>query len=151
MSASKDTFIQGETATFTVADAGYSAVRFAYGASSADMENVDGVWTVTFSTATLSGSYNWAAFADGMVVASGRFNVRSLVSKYRAVVDAIDAAMGKVGANGKVSITIGEISLQDKTFDEMMKWRGYFANLAAAEESGATPTFGPARTEVVLQ
>lgn len=150
MSANRYSFIQGETGIFTVPDNGYNAVRFAYGAKSADMDKVNGVWTVSISTASLSGSYNWAMFADGSVVSSGRFNVRVLASKNRAIVEAIDAAMAKTAANGKYSVTVGEISLQDKTFDEMMKWRGYFESLAAADESGSTPTFGPYRTEVAL-
>ena len=58
--------------------------------------------------------------------------------------------MAKTAANGKYSITVGEISLQDKTFDEMMKWRGYFESLAAADESGAPSAYGPYRTEVAL-
>lgn len=150
MSANRDSFVQGETAVFTVADGGYASVRFAYGAQSVEMAKADGVWSASFSTANLSGAYNWAAFADGTVVASGSFNVRLLVSKHRAVVQAIDAAMQKVAANGKYSVTVGEISLTDKTFEEMMKWRGYYDSLAAADESGGSPAIGPYRTEVVL-
>ena len=151
MSASKDIFFQGETATFTVADSGYSAVRLAYGAKSADMAKADGAWSAAISTAGLSGRVNYAIFADGVVVSSGCFVVQLLVSPYRAVVAAIDAAMQKVAANGKYSVTVGEISLQDKTFDEMMKWRGYYESLADAQESGGVSSIGPYRTEVALQ
>ena len=151
VSASKDIFIQGETATFTVADSGYSAVRLAYGAKSADMTKADGTWSVSISTAALSGRVNYAVFADGSVVSSGTFVVRLLVSQYRAAVAAIDAAMQKVGANGKYSISVGEINLTDKTFDEMMKWRGYYESLADAQESGGVAAIGPYRTEVALQ
>jgi hypothetical protein len=151
VSASKDIFIQGETATFTVADNGYAAVHLAYGSKSADMTKADGVWTAAISTASLSGRVNYAIFADGVVVSSGCFVVRLLVSQYRAAVAAIDAAMQKVGANGKYSISVGEINLTDKTFDEMMKWRGYYESLADAQESGGVATIGPYRTEVALQ
>lgn len=153
MSASKDIFIQGETATFTVADSGYSAVRLAYGAKSADMEKSIGgdSWNVSISTNGLSGRVNYAIFADGVVVSSGCFVVQLLVSPYRAAVQAIDAAMQKVAANGKYSVSVGEINLTDKTFDEMMKWRGYYESLADAQESGGVASIGPYRTEVALQ
>ena len=59
--------------------------------------------------------------------------------------------MQKVGANGKYSIQVGEISLTDKTFDEMMKWRGYYEQLADAQEAGDAVSVGPYRTEVALQ
>ena len=151
MSATKDIYISGETATFTVADSGYSAVHLAYGAKSADMAKADGVWSVSIATTGLSGRVNYAIFADGSVISSGCFVVQLLVSPYRAAVAAIDAAMQKVAANGKYSVTVGEISLQDKTFDEMMKWRGYYESLASAQESGGVAVIGPYRTEVALQ
>ena len=150
MSANKTSFVQGETAIFTVADSGYSAVSLSYGSATASMTLANGVWSVSLSTATLSGAYNYAIFADGSVIDSGAFTVRVLASRYRAVVDAIDAAMAKVGANGKMSIVVGEIHLTDKTFDEMLKWRSYYAALAAGEEAGAEPNIGPWRTEVTL-
>ena len=151
VSASKDIFVQGETATFTVADDGYTAVRLAYGTATADMTKSGGAWSASISTATLSGRVNYAVFADGAAVSTGSFVVKMLVSPYRAAVEAIDAAMRKVGANGKYSIQVGEISLQDKTFDEMMKWRGYYEQLADAQEAGDAVSVGPYRTEVALQ
>ena len=151
MSASKDIFVQGETATFSVTDADYSAVSLAYGTATAAMTKDGGEWSASISTATLSGRVNYAVFADGTAVATGSFVVKTLVSPYRAAVAAIDAAMRKVGANGKYSIQVGEISLQDKTFDEMMKWRGYYEQLADAQEAGDAPQVGPYRTEVALQ
>lgn len=151
MSASKDIFVQGETATFSVADDGYAAASLAYGTATAAMTLADGVWSVSISTSALSGRVNYAIFADGTAVSTGSFTVKMLVSPYRAAVDAIDAAMRKVGANGKYSITVGEISLQDKTFDEMMKWRGYYESLADAQEAGDAVSVGPYRTEVALQ
>lgn len=151
VTASKDIYVQGETAIFTVADADYAAVSLAYGTATAAMTKADGVWSVSISTATLSGRVNYAVFADGTAAATGSFVVKTLVSPYRAAVAAIDAAMQKVGANGKYSIQVGEISLTDKTFDEMMKWRGYYESLADAQEAGdGSPSVGPYRTEVAL-
>lgn len=139
-------YISGETIRIEVADSGYSAVTLRYGSVSVSTTLADGVWSAAIDTTKLSGRVNWAAFADGTAVASGTFTVRVLVSQYRAVVDAIDAAMRKVGANGKYSVTVGEISLTDKTFDEMQRFRAYYAALADGEESGIAPQLGPWRT-----
>ena len=139
-------YISGETVRIEVADSGYSAVTLRYGSASAQMALSSGVWTAAIDTTRLSGRVNWAAFASGEAVASGSFTVRVLVSQYRAVVEAIDAAMRKVGANGKYSVTVGEISLTDKTFDEMQRFRAYYAALADGEESGDAPRLGPWRT-----
>lgn len=150
MATIADRFVQGESVTFSAADAGYSAVRVGYGAKSAAMTLADGVWSATISTAGLSGRFNWAIFADGRVVDSGSFVVVVLASAYRAAVAAIDAAMQKVAANGKYSMSVGEISLTDKTFDEMMKWRAYYESLAEAQEGGTSSVLSPFRTEVAL-
>ena len=146
MGANKTTYIQGETATFTVGDDCYASVTFRYGAGSAAMTLADGVWTASIQTGALCGRVNWAILADGDAVATGNFYVRPLVSKYRDTVAAIDAALQKVAVNGKYSVTVGEISLQDKTFDEMMKFRAHYAALAEGEENGTGTAGGPVRT-----
>ena len=48
------------------------------------------------------------------------------------------AALQGVAANGKYSITVGEISLTDKTFDEMIKFEEYYRGLAEQDETGTT-------------
>ena len=146
MSAIQSTYIQGETATVEVVDGGYSAVTLRYGAAAASMTLADGVWTATLATSALSGRYNWAIFADGKAIGSGSFYVRPLVSKWRPVVDAIDTALQKLAANGKYSVTVGDISLQDKTYDEMMKFRAHYAALAEGDEDGTGAAGGPVRT-----
>lgn len=128
--------IQGERIPFGVADAAYSAVSLRLGTRTLAMALDDGTWSATVDTASLSGRYRWAVFADGRAVAAGVLAVRPLVSKYAAYVEAIDEAMRKAATNGKYSVTVGELSLTDKTFDEMSKWRAHFAALASAEENG---------------
>lgn len=151
MSAQKS-YIAGERVTFTVADEGFAAVNLHYAGRIHSMSKANGemVWTATIETADLVGSYNWAAFADGSVAASGTFTVRPLVSKYRAVIDAIDAAMAKCGANGKMTVSVGEISLTDKTFDELQKFRAYYLALAEGQEAGTAPNLGPTRSDIIF-
>ena len=142
MSASKPIYLQGETATITVADKGYIGVSLQIGVADAaivsQMTLSNGVWTDSLSTADLAGAYRFAVLADGALVEEGTFSVRVLVSKYRKVVAAIDAAMQKTGRNGLSSVSVGEITLNNKSFDEMQKWRGYYLSLAAQEETGET-------------
>ena len=126
----------GETETFSVFDEEYSAVTLKYGAKSAALALDGDTWSVAVDTSAMSGRFNWLILADGKAVAHGVLYVRPLVSKYAAYVEAIDAAMAKNAANGKYSVSVGELSLTDKTFDEMVKWRSHFAALAAKEESG---------------
>ena len=142
----KATYIQGETATFTVADACYSSVTLRCGELSAQMSLDHDVWTGRISTAPLHGRCNFAVIADGVAVASGSFYVRPLVSKWRRVVEAIDAAMQKNAVNGKYSISVDGISLTDKTFDEMVKFREYFGGLAEGDENGTGGSSGPSFT-----
>ena len=148
MIANKSVYVRGETAAFAVADCAYASVTLLCGATSVAMSLAAdaGVWTATVNTGAFEGRVNYAALADGVAVATGSFYVRPLVSKYRAVVEAIDAALQKVAVNGKYSVAVGEISLQDKTFDEMAKFRAHYAALAEGEENGTGSAGGPVRT-----
>lgn len=142
----QSTYVQGETATFTVADSGYASVTLRFGAGSAAMTLSGGAWTADVQTGGLSGRVNWAILADGRAVESGTFYVRPLVSRWKAVVDAIDAAMQKNAVNGKYTVTVGDISLTDKTFDEMVKFRAYYQSLADGDEDGSGSVGMPVRT-----
>ena len=139
----KTTYVQGETATFTVADENYTSVTLRCGELSAPMSLADGIWTARISTAQLHGRCNFALIADGVSVGDGSIYVRPLVSKWRKVVDAIDAAMQKNAANGKYTVSIDGISLTDKTFDEMVKFREYYNGLAEGDEDGTGAAAGP--------
>lgn len=142
MSATKQVYLQGEKATFTVADSGYSAAQLKVGgtdcAMSVLMTLADGRWTATVDTNTLSGAFRFAIFADDALVEEGSFSVRVLVSKYRAIVAAIDAAIQKAAANGLSSVSVGEINVTNRPFDEMQKIRASYLNMAVAEESGVS-------------
>jgi hypothetical protein len=142
MSATKQVYLQGETVTFTVADSGYSAAQLQVGGAdttlSVLMTIADGRWTATVDTKTLSGAFRFAIFADDALVEEGSFSVRVLVSKYRAIVAAIDAAIQKAAANGLSSVSVGEINVTNRPFDEMQKIRASYLNMAVAEESGVS-------------
>ena len=140
MSASKQVYLSGETATFTVADDGYTSVRLEVGgtdvAMSAQMSLDNGKWTDTFETKDLVGAFRFAIFADGNLIEEGEFSVRVLVSKYRKIVKAIDEAIQKAATSGLSSVSVGELNLTNRPFDEMQKIRASYLNMAVAEESG---------------
>ena len=144
MSASKQVYLQGETANIKIADKGYTAVSIQIGgtdaASVSAMTLADGYWTDSLDTTDLSGGFRYAILADGKLVEEGEFAVRVLVSKYRKVVQAIDAAMKKAGMSGVSSVSVGEINLTNKSFDEMQRWRDYYQSMAIAEERGEMPS-----------
>lgn len=138
-------YTQGETIGFAVPDGGYDSVAVSYGAASpVAMTLADGTWTATIPSADLSGVVRYAVFATTgttkKAVETGAFRVCPLRSPYWDVVSAIDAAIQGVGANGKYSITCGEISLTDKTFDEMIRFKEYYQGLAENDEFGVATT-----------
>lgn len=140
MSATKQVYLQGETVAFTVADAGYSAVRLEIAGTaavmSAQMTLSEGKWTDTYDTNGVAGPFRFAIFADGKLIDEGSFSVRVLVSKYRAVVEKIDAAIQKAAASGLSSVSVGELNISNRPFDEMQKIRASYMNMAIAEERG---------------
>ena len=142
MSATKQVYLQDERATFTVADSGYSAAQLQIGgvgtSLSVPMTLADGRWTATVDTKTLSGAFRFAIFADDALVEEGAFSVRVLVSRYRAIVASIDAAIQKAAASGLSSVSVGEINVTNRPFDEMQKIRASYLNMAVAEESGVS-------------
>ena len=156
MSASKQVYLSGETATFTVADNGYTSVRLEVGgtdvAMSAQMSLDNGKWTDTFETKDLVGAFRFAIFADGNLIEDGEFSVRVLVSKYRKIVKAIDEAIQKAATSGLSSVSVGELNLTNRSFDEMQKIRASYLNMAVAEESGesANDSAMPQREDIWL-
>lgn len=139
----QEAYIQGESIKFAVPDGGYTSAALRVGGGEAvAMTLADGVWSASVPSGDLSGLVRYAVFAtiDGALkaVESGAFLVTPLRSKYWDVVEAIDAALQGVAANGKYSITVGEISLTDKTFDEMIKFEEYYRGLAEQDETGTT-------------
>lgn len=138
-------YMQGETIAVEVADSGYDSVSLRVGGQSAiPLTLTDGKWSGVISTAALSGEIRYAVLAQTgsavCCVAEGTAFVRVMRSRYRDVVEAINAAIEKVAINGKYSVSVGEISLQDKTFDEMVNFVSYYKGLAEADETGTAVT-----------
>ena len=156
MSARKQVYLQGETVTFSVADAGYSAVRLEIAGLdvvvTAQMTRADGQWTDTYDTKGVAGPFRFAIFADNVLLEEGTFSVRVLVSKYRAIVKQIDEAIQKAAATGLSSVSIGELNISNRPFDEMQKIRASYLNLAVAEERGesADASVMPRREDLFL-
>ena len=156
MSARKQVYLQGETVAFEVADAGYSAVRLEIAGLdavvTAQMTLAEGQWTDTYETKGVAGPFRFAIFADGKLIEEGTFSVRVLVSKYRAIVMQIDEAIQKAAATGLSSVSIGELNISNRPFDEMQKIRASYLNMAVAEERGesADASVMPRREDLFL-
>lgn len=137
-------YVQGETIAINVADGGYDSVSVNIGGKASALTLTDGRWTANIATTALSGSLRYAILAttNGATkcIESGNIIVAVMRSPYRDVVDAINTAIQSVAVNGKYSVTVGEISLTDKTFDEMVKFAAYYKGLAEDAESGNSST-----------
>lgn len=160
MSATKQVYLQGERATFTVADSGFSAVQLKIGgtsdALSVTMTLADGKWTATIDTTQLSGAFRFAIFADDALVEEGAFSVRVLVSKYRAVVEKIDETIREIAVSGTATASLsaggGSQSYTHADLDDLQKVRASYLNMAVAEENGvsANDSATPMREDMVL-
>lgn len=144
MNARKQNYLQGETVTFEVANAGYSSVCINVAGTdatmTAQMTLADGKWTETYDTKGLSGAFRFAIFADGKLIEEGAFSVRVLVSKYRETVAAIDEVIKEIAISGTASATLsaggGSQSYTRANLGDLQKMRASFLNLAVAEENG---------------
>ena len=145
----------GETLTGTwTAPAGATAVvvKLADGAKNAEVAataNGDGTWTAKADAATLagfSGATRWIVFAttpDGVEqIAFGAVYIRPLVSKYRAVVAAIENALQNWANNPNRNISVGELQITYKDRADLLDILAYYQRKAAADENGTTPTGG---------
>ena len=148
-------FFDGETLTGTwTAPAGATAVvvKLADGAKNAEVAataNGDGTWTAKADAATLagfSGATRWIVYAttpDGVEqIAFGAVYIRPLVSKYRAVVAAIENALQNWANNPNRSISVGELQITYKDRADLLDILAYYQRKAAADENGTTPTGG---------
>ena len=111
--------------------------------------NGDGTWTATATAETLagfSGATRWIAYAttpDGTeAIANGEIYLRALVSKYRAVVAAVENALQNYGNNPNKSIQVGELSITYKDYDDLMAILSYWRKRAEADENGTPPQTG---------
>lgn len=146
----------GETLTGTwPAPNGTTAVvvkladNYAKAAEVAATANGDGTWTATATAEVLagfSGKTTWRVFATSAsgsdVIATGAVYIRPLVSKYRAVVAAIDKTLQNLASNPNRSITVGELQVTYKDRDDLQKQRYDFLKWAVAEEEGREPAGG---------
>ena len=116
---------------------------------------VGDLWHFAASPADLAGitgRVRWIAFAsiggETHVVAEGEIYVRPLVSKFRAVLDAIDETLKSWDTNPNHTVTVGEITITAKTRDDLVKARAFWQGRADADEAGVKPTSGPRRLKV---
>ena len=98
--------------------------------------------------AGFSGATRWIAYAttpDGTeAIANGEIYLRSLVSKYRAVVAAVENALQNYGNNPHNSITVGDLSITYKDYADLLSILAYWRRRAEADETGQQPkTNGP--------
>ena len=145
----------GETLAGTwTAPAGATAVsvKLADGLNAATVaatSNGDGTWTATVPAETVSGFYGvtrWIVFAttaDGTEeIANGSIYIRQLVSKYRAVVAAIETALQNWASNPNRSISVGELSITYKDRADLLSILAYWKKVVRADEAGAEITPG---------
>lgn len=141
------------TGTFTAPDGTTSVtVKLSDGVKSATVQataNADGTWTATATAETLSGfsgATRWIAYAFAAggteAIADGEIYIRALVSKYRAVVAAVENALQNYGNNPNASIQVGEISITYKDYDDLLSILAYWRRRAEADERGTRPAGG---------
>jgi hypothetical protein len=141
------------TGTFTAPDGTTAvAVKLADGVKSATvnaLQGADGTWTATATAETLSGfsgATRWIAYATTPggteAIGSGAIYIRPLVSKYRAVVAAIENALQNWANNPNRSITVGELQITYKDRAELLDILAYYQRKAAADENGTQPAGG---------
>lgn len=146
------TAFDGETLTGTfAAPSGATSVvlKLSDGAKTADVSatrNDDGTWTATATPETLagfSGETKWIAYAttpDGSeAIANGAIYIRPLVSKYRAVVAAIENALQNWANNPNRSISVGELQITYKDRADLLDILAYYQRKAEADENGVQP------------
>ena len=141
------------TGTWTAPDGATAVtVKLADGAKEATIEataNGDRTWTATATAETLagfSGATRWIVYAttpDGVEqIGFGSVYIRPLVSRYRAVVAAIETALQNWANNPNRTITVGELSITYKDRADLLDILAYYQRKAAADENGTTPTGG---------
>ena len=142
------------TGTWTAPDGATAVVvKLADGAKNAEVaatNNGDGTWTATATAETLagfSGATRWIVYATtaggAEAIASGAVYVRPLVSKYRAVVAAVETALQNYGNNPNKSINVGDLSITYKDYADLLSILAYWRRRAEEDETGQPKTNGP--------
>ena len=138
------------TGTWTAPDGATAVVvKLADGAKNAEVAataNGDGTWTATATAETLagfSGATRWIVYATTAsgteVIASGAVYVRPLVSRYRAVVAAVETALQNYGNNPNKTITVGELSITYKDYADLLSILAYWRRRVEEDETGQQP------------
>lgn len=141
------------TGTWTAPDGATAVtVKLSDGAKNEEVAataNGDGTWTAKADAATLagfSGATRWIVYAttpDSVEqIAFGAVYIRPLVSKYRAVVAAIENALQNWANNPNRSISVGELQITYKDRADLLDILSYYQRKAAADEDGTTPPGG---------
>ena len=115
-------------------------------------------WSLDASPEVLSGitgRVRWVAYmytASGVVAFdSGAFSRCPLVSKWRAVVAAIDAAISTWATNPNQTVTCGEVSITAKSVQDLFDARDRYAAKADADERGSDIASGPRTMHTVFR
>lgn len=69
-------------------------------------------------------------------VETGTLAVAKIESQYRAMLQAVEAAIASWGSNPNQTISVGEINISYKTIADLFSLRAYFKGLVEEEESG---------------
>lgn len=134
-------------------------VKLADGSKTAEVaatKTAGGTWTATATAAVLAGfagATRWIALAstpDGAeAVAEGEIYIRPIVSKHRAVVAAIENALQNYGTNQNKSISVGEVSITYKDYNDLLASLDFWRRRAEADERGMkTPPGGIQRIKM---
>ena len=93
--------------------------------------------------AGFSGATRWIVYAttpDGVEqIAFGAVYIRPLVSRYRAVVAAVETALQNYGNNPNKTITVGELSITYKDYADLLSILAYWRRRADEDETGQPP------------
>ena len=104
-------------------------------------------WNFEHTPTDLSGNVRWFLQVYKQermsVAASGTIYLRPTVSKYRAVVAAIENALQNWGSNPNKRIQCGELTIEYKDRDELVGLLSYWRSRAEADENGNTASSGP--------
>lgn len=148
------------TGTFTApSETTALVVKLADGSKTAEVaatKTAGGTWTATATAAVLAGfagATRWIALAstpDGAeAVAEGEIYIRPIVSKHRAVVAAIENALQNYGTNQNKSISVGEVSITYKDYNDLLAILDFWRKRVAADERGRSqPTAGIKRVRM---
>jgi hypothetical protein len=138
------------TGTWTAPDGATAVtVKLSDGAKNAEVAataNGDGTWTATATAETLagfSGATRWIVYATTAsgteAIACGAVYIRPLVSKYRAVVAAVETALQNYGNDPNKTITVGELSITYKDYADLLSILAYWRRRADEDETGQPP------------